>query len=507
MLARLLYSNSFSFISKPLSCFNGVFSHHFLNTLFKGTYNYENLYVFKSWEKGEDYIDEDKKRFEKLWNDEDFNLKIYSIPNAIRSRIFQLRESKSPPYRKQTLNKWRHQDEAISDFLKHKHGILEMATGTGKTRTAMKIMQQLFQEEKIKKVVITMRGDDLLDQWYKELNDEKSGFSNLNIRKHYDLTKEMTSFISSNKRNILLISRNHNYLNLLIPSLIRNDKNAYKETLFVFDEVHGMGSDSLVKNLSGKIRQFTYRLGLSATPVREYDEDGNEFIEQEIGNTIYKFTLKDAIKRGVLCEFDYKSVAFELSVEDRRELRNINAKYAAKEKANEPFREEDKWLEISKVYKLSKQKLPLFKQLLEENKQKKSDLLENCLIFVETIENGYAVQEILIDYCQDYHTYFGKDDAKNLYDFAKGKLQCLISCQKLSEGVDIKAVKNIILFSSDKTKLVTIQRIGRSLRANPEDTNKKARVIDFICSDSRADFERAEWLFDVAATRREEFND
>ena len=274
--------------------------------------------------------------------------------------------------------------------------------------------------------------------------------------------------------------------------------------MFVFDEVHGMGAPTLVKNLPGKISKFTYRLGLSATPEREYDENGNKFIEQEIGETIFVFTLKDAIKRGVLCEFDYNPISFELSEEDKKEIKRIHAKYAMKDKQNESYSIEDKWRELATVYKLSKQKLPLFRNMLEENKRLNGDLLENCLIFVETQEYGLMVQNILFEYCQEYHTYFAEDQKKNLNDFAKGKLKCLISCKKLSEGVDIKSVKNIILFSSDKTKLVTIQRIGRSLRTNPDNPNKRSNVIDFICDDSNADKERAEWLSDVSMTRREE---
>jgi len=463
-----------------------------------GTYNYETLYVFKSWDKGKEYIDADKVRFEKLWNGEDFNVKVYSVSSAIRDRIFKLRNAENP-FKKKDGSKWRHQGEAIEIFLQKKHGVLEMATGTGKTRTAMRIMQQLFQENKIKKIVIAMRGDDLLDQWYKELSDN---FADLLIRKHYAGTKGMTDFINSNKRNILLVSRNHEYLNQVVAGLIRDNTDAYKNTMFVFDEVHGMGSATLVKNLSGTFSKFTYRLGLSATPEREYDEEGNQFIENEIGKTIFEFTLQDAIKRGVLCEFDYNPISFALSKEDKAAIKRINAKYAVKKNEKEPFNIEDQWRELANVYKLSKQKLPLFKKLLEDNKNKNGNLLENCLIFVETKEYGEQVQNILLDYCQDYHTYFAEDQKEYLQKFAKGKLKCLVSCKKLSEGVDIKTVQNIILFSSDKTKLVTIQRIGRSLRVNPDDPNKKACVIDFVCDESQTDEERSRWLLEVSKTRR-----
>jgi len=87
----------------------------------------------------------------------------------------------------------------------------------------------------------------------------------------------------------------------------------------------------------------------------------------------------------------------------------------------------------------------------------------------------------------------------------------LITCKKISEGVDIKSVKNIILFSSDRSKLVTTQRIGRSLRTNPADPEKRANVIDFINinpdidsdgAEPNADMNRRDWLTRLSEVRR-----
>ena len=57
-----------------------------------------------------------------------------------------------------------------------------------------------------------------------------------------------------------------------------------------------------------------FRLGLSATPDRKYDGDGNRFIEDEIGPVIFEFGLKDAIERSILCGFDYIDLEYEFSV-------------------------------------------------------------------------------------------------------------------------------------------------------------------------------------------------
>ena len=66
-----------------------------------------------------------------------------------------------------------------------------------------------------------------------------------------------------------------------------------------------MGSPKLIDTLNNTHKSFTYRLGMSATPEREYGDEGNLLIKNELGDTFYKYELEDAIKDGVLCEVDY----------------------------------------------------------------------------------------------------------------------------------------------------------------------------------------------------------
>lgn len=64
---------------------------------------------------------------------------------------------------------WAHQEEAKAAFPKAKYGILEMAAGTGKTRTAIGIIKKLLEEGKVRRVIVITYGTDLLQQWYHEL--------------------------------------------------------------------------------------------------------------------------------------------------------------------------------------------------------------------------------------------------------------------------------------------------------------------------------------------------
>lgn len=471
-----------------------------------GFQNYESIKVFKTWSGTREYVEADINRFEKIWGCKDKNLKIYTIPKAVKEQIFQLRTSKRPYKRGQSeFNRWIHQDKAVECFMEKEHGILAMATGTGKTITAIKIMNRLFEEGKIKRVIITMYGNDLLDQWAMQMREV---YKNKQIHYHYGSHKRMNDFIMHPDEALLLVSREANNLTKLLTLLDKAPGNYKEDTLFIFDEVHGAGSSSFVDNLTGKISSYKYRLGLSATPEREYDEAGNDFLQNEIGEIIFKFSLEDAIRKGILCEFNYIPLNYELSEAEKQKKKKIIAAFSAKKEKGEPYDEKDMYTQLALVNKTAINKIDEFEQVISS----RPELLQKCIIFVQTMEYGLKLQEILIKYTDKYHTYYADDEKYNLVNFAEGKINCLLTCKKVSEGIDISSVTNIFLFASDRSRLVTTQRIGRALRLDKTNPNKVANVIDFVLEDAEendhnADQERKEWLTALSETRRGEYEE
>ena len=468
-----------------------------------GFQNYESIKVFKTWAGTQEYVDADTARFEKIWNRKDRNLKMFTIPQAVKNKIFELRSPDRPYSLPAGSSKWVHQDIAVKTFLEKEHGILAMATGTGKTVTAMKIINKLFDSGEIRRVVITMYGNDLLDQWAIQIREN---YKNKQINYHYASQKMMKDFVIHPDDSILILSRDARNLSKLLDLFDRLPGDYRNDTLFVFDEVHGAGSNTFVENLSGRLSPYRYRLGLSATPEREYDEAGNDFLLNEIGEVIFEFTLQDAIQKGILCEFNYIPLPYVLSDEEKLKKRKIIAAFNAKKESGEPVDEKDMFTQLALVNKTAVNKLEEFESLISQ----RPELLQKCIIFVQTMEYGAKLQEILVRYSDKYHTYYADDEKINLENFAAGKIDCLLTCKKVSEGIDISSVTNIILFSSDRSKLVTTQRIGRALRLDKNNPEKKATVVDFVIEDSEendnnADAARAEWLTELSKTRRCEY--
>ncbi|MCS3940381.1 superfamily II DNA or RNA helicase [Salinibacter ruber] len=461
--------------------FNGSY-----NDSIQGLRNYESLKVFCSWDATASFVDDDIERFRKLWGNNDPNVETYPLPEAARQQILKLRSSERPYPKPNAVgeqkieymsssHKWRHQDEAISSFLEEKQGVLEMATGTGKTRTALRISTHLIEAEEISTVIVSTYGTDLLDQWYPKLRKLKNSVSrDFQIYRHYGSHRGKMKFLLNVTDKILLASRKNvpTVLNELLPE----EKN---RTLLIHDEVHGLGSPANRENLSGLGDNIRFRLGLSATPEREYDEEGNKFIEEHVGPVIYEFGLDDAIRRGILCPLDYVPLEYVLTEEDRERLKGVFRQAAARKKEGNPMTDKEKWIKLAKVRKTSEAKLPVFERFVAEH----PEVLEKCIIFVETKEYGEKVLPIVHEHHADFHTYYGTDDDQVLDRFTQGDIECLLTCEKLSEGIDIPALENVILFSSPRAQLKTIQRIGRCLRTDPNNPTKSATVVDFIDAD------------------------
>lgn len=462
-------------------------------------HNRECIDVYASWD-SPDRAARKRSHFEELWEGKDAGVEIYTFPEAARKkllRVWKERDS-SNGRRQQTPDKWRHQHEAREIFLREERGVLNMATGTGKTRTALSILIELFDRDRIDTVIVSTDGTDLLNQWFGELLTARKQINrNVRVFRHYSTYRESQDFGLNPKNAILLCSREPVAAVLRRLSPAQGDR-----TMLIHDEVHGLGSPGNRTRLSGLSDQVRYRLGLSATPEREYDSEGNDFIEAHIGPVLMTFGLKEAIERGILAPFNYYPLTFHLTDEDRERLKSIYSRRKAREAAGEPMSDVEMWIEISRVYKTSPAKLPVFASFIAQHQH----LLKRCIVFVETMEYGESVLDIIHKYRPDFHTYFSGEQADTLRRFAYGELECLITCHRLSEGIDIRSLSTVILFSSERARLETIQRIGRCLRSDPDDPNKKANIVDFTResddeSEPNADEERRNWLVELSRVR------
>lgn len=454
--------------------------------------NYECIDVYRSWN---DVARAAAKRahFEALWSGRAPGVVTLEFPEAARRALLQRHasETKRGLCRDVFAGLWPHQKDAVQEFLNMKRGVLEMATGTGKTRTALAIATHLLGTSQVDSLIVAADGNDLLNQWYRQLLVlARDVGGNFPVLRQYASHHERDHFLLRPKRSALLTSREN-----LAPTLRNLSRDQRMRTFLVHDEVHRLGSVGNRMALSGLSDAIPFRLGLSATPEREYDADGNTFIEADVGPIIKRFDLSDAIRKGVLAPFNYHPIEYLPSDEDRARLSDVYRRAAAKKAVGEPMTQEQIWIALSMVHKTSRAKIPPFAIFLAAN----SHLLRRAIVFVETREYGEEVLTLIHRYRHDFHTYYSDDQVENLERFATGEIECLITCHRLSEGIDIRSIETVFLLSSARTRLETIQRMGRCLRIDPANPQKRAHVVDLVrigdtVQGDTADEERSQWL-------------
>lgn len=470
--------------------------------------NYESIDVYRSWEGGEQSrVAVKVEQFDEAWENHAKGLSVLAPSKEVVARLRERAprslksaapQAPAPPPAPDP--RWAHQDEAVAVFLEARAGILEMATGTGKTRTAIKAMQRLIGDKAIDAAIIAMEGTDLLDQWADELEqwNSEAGPGWL-IYRHYERYHESGDFALDPERALLVISRQQ-----LRPLIDRLPEATKARMLIIHDEVHGLATPSLVEALKGRHAAFGYRVGLSATPERAYDQAGNAFITSELGPVLYQFPLEKAISRGVLAEFDYLPLPYDLTQGDRDRLQAVYAKKAARLREGRPMSQEEEWTEIAKVYKTAEMKPQVFADLLPM----RPGVLERSILFVETKDYGAPILELLHSYTHLYRTYYAEDDRDHLVAFARGDIDTIVTCHRISQGIDIRSLNTVVLFASARARLETIQRIGRCLRIDPARPDKRALVIDFVRPPSptdtvpNADQERSQWLTALSQVRK-----
>jgi superfamily II DNA or RNA helicase/HKD family nuclease len=466
-------------------------------------HNYECIDVFPSWD-SPTRAARKKEHFEALWAGRAPGVLTFELPEAAKRQLIRAvrsapasdrggREFESSPL-------WPHQDAAVDEFLARRRGILEMATGTGKTRTALAILSRLSQSSAVSTAIVAADGNDLLDQWAGDLADILAqGYPRFRLLRHYGPHHDRDEYLLDPDSSVLLCSRQ-----ALHGVLQRIDAATRSNALIVHDEVHRFGSASHVRELDGLADDVSWRLGLSATPEREYDQDGNDFITRNVGPVIFRYPLERAIADGILCGFDYSPLTWDPSDADRRAVQALMKRRAARTGTGEPMSEEEFRREVARVYKVSVEKVPVFADFVERTPES----LDRCIVFVAEKQYGDYVMEHIHAVTPRFHTYFDVDDTAVLTEFATGVIDCLITCHRVSEGIDIRSVKTVVLLSADRARLETIQRIGRCLRTDPADPEKRALVVDFIRErnnpddDPTADEDRRLWLEELSKIRR-----
>ena len=401
-----------------------------------------------------------------------------------------------------------YQHQAVANWFENKgRGTLKMATGSGKTIIALAIATELYQQINLQALLIVCPYIHLVNQWFREcqkfnlqpilamnrVGDWQSELSN----QLYNLSNSTQSFLTVITTNSTLISAGMESQLKYFPA----------KTLIVGDEAHNLGSSRLE---SGLPRNIGLRLGLSATPERQYDELGTEALLNYFGAIIQpEFTLADAIQQGALVHYLYYPVFVELTRSEALAYAKLTEHIGWSLSKNSSFRDNSHLTSLltkrSRLIATAANKLTTLKELMSSRLDTSHTLfycgdgyLENNVRQIDAVthllgkELGYRVNV--------YTTDTPLEVRENLRrQFESGELQGLVAIRCLDEGIDIPAIKTAIILASSSNPRQFIQRRGRILRPHPN--KQQATLFDTIVIPPSLD--RETWEVEKNLLRKE----
>lgn len=407
------------------------------------------------------------------------------LPPALIEKIeMKEREPRFPFLEERNIQK-----EAYQAWLDNeKRGIFAMATGSGKTVTALNCLLKQYKESGFYKAIIVVPTQALAKQWENEVrNFNFQRVVSTHTSKDWKdiLGKYSTRSLLDQTKSIVIITTYATF-NRQQFQLFINKTKGLDSFIYIADEAHNLGSKSCLKNLPENIK---YRIGLSATPERIYDELGTsklyEFFNSFAPSYTYRFTMKEAIESGILCHYDYHPIFVNLTESETDEyLKITNQLRKFIDSDTNTYKPEAEFLLLKRkriVHKASNKKVAISNLLSELKKEKR---LDYTFVFVpEGYEPDYSEKDsydidkedihIIDEYADmfksqaySYHKYIsGLDDAPGvLKAFEDGDIQILLSMKCLDEGVDIPRAEHAIFCSSTGNPRQFVQRRGRVLR-------------------------------------------
>jgi len=384
-----------------------------------------------------------------------------------------------------------HQGKAIDAWLENSgRGILSIATGGGKTLTALVAASIVANQEQSLLIVIAVPTVALLDQWA----DDVRSFSVEPINTQSTPSKQLGQQINNCVRRLRLGSSKCEVLitthdGLKSERFIKLLEKAEKSTplMLIGDEVHNLGS---IGFQSAAPDIFKYRLGLSATFERQFDEVGTQFLLDYFGIVVFDFGLEDAI--GVcLVPFDYH--VHSVTLDEQEEIEWAALTYEIKRlsyavELPDGTSEKERWkilcLKRRIIVESAAGKIAVLAEVLPENK----NIVKRTLIFCtdKYPEQLNAVNQLLINRHINFHQITAEETANKkllktiINSFDIDELQVLTSKRVLDEGFNIPQTETAFLLASNTVKRQWVQRLGRVLRKSSKTNKVKSIIHDFV---------------------------
>lgn len=402
-------------------------------------------------------------------------------------------------YQKEAFNKWKVSQK----------GLFAMATGTGKTLTSLNCLLEIYNKFKYYQALILVPTITLVEQWEDEC--KRFNFSHIikvssknnGWRSEIDDIKLKESLAQSDDLppSFIIIatyasfSRESSFKQLMSLS-----KKTQRQMLLIADEAHNIGAPNVISKLDRM--RILRRIGLSATPERQFDDKGNNAIMQFFGcdgKYTFEYSMKDAIDNGFLCRYKYFPHVVRLNEDEMAEYKKISLQLAKSYNVDEDtFSGADDilmrlLLKRKRIIHKAQNKEEVFRQIIKQRFEECGNLKYTLVYVPEGVQLDSTVQyattdnpidDADVDKLIDKYTQIIQeisptttvrkfvsgiqDRDEVLRKFSTGETEVLTSMKCLDEGVDVPRSELAIFCASTGNPRQFIQRRGRILRKHPD---------------------------------------
>lgn len=413
----------------------------------------------------------------KIWDDLEYSDRnvsgVYSKPDLVK--LMERRHLKRPLQNieiKDELTNRPYQKEAIINVCeafenRQRKALLVMATGTGKTRVSISLVDVLVRHNWIKNVLFLADRRELVRQAKNAFNDLLPALSLCNLledkespelaRVVFSTYPTMMNAIDGTKREDGKTLFTPGHFDLII--IDESHRSIYKKYQAIFDYFDGL------------------LVGLTATPKDEVHKNTYEIFELETGNPTYAYELEQAIDDGYLV--DYRTIEYSSKFMEEGIFYD-DLSEEEKEMYEETFDEEETFSDYISSSALNEWLFNkdtvdfVLNELMEKGiKVAGGDRLGKTIIFAKNADHAKYIVERFnalyphlgsgfcsqIDYSVKY--------AHNLIDEFKMKdsePHIAVSVDMLDTGIDVPEVVNLVFFKKVRSKTKFWQMIGRGTR-------------------------------------------
>lgn len=472
--------------------------------------NIEQIVISRSWQDPtQRYIAEKLHyEFDRLWERKDDNCIVIPMPVAVRERLLRTYSSevipseedlralytrakgltelveppesasvpsagfKVPDWLRYEDGPFEHQGLAVNAWCEAGYrGVLEMATGSGKTITSMIGAHRVYEERRPLLIVVAAPYVPLIEQWCGEIvpfgirpvNLTTAGSAAKRAKELQRLRRRLRTGLSDVE--VVVVSHD-----TLCTQEFRDAVGAFDcARLLIADEAHNLGRPSFIEEPPDF---FEHRLGLSATPIRQYDEEGTEALLEFFGPVAFRFALEEAIGR-CLVEYDYYVHPVYLSDIEMDEWSELTGKIKQNAWRSEGGKPDEYLAKLLRdrraLLETASGKVSKLEALVDEED---AGSLRHTLVYTsdkgpEQLDN---VNDLLRNKNILYHQLTAEETGNReetkriIKSFQDGEIQVLTAKRVLDEGVNIPQICKAFILASTTVERQWVQRRGRLLR-------------------------------------------